>query len=152
MILGMATTFSGTYTKNNGLQAATGTVQVQALGATGPAAASLDGAGHYSTAITTTEQEFNVVETIGGVVRSYSIRAVPGSAVDTSRDIGRTGTGALTVGPTGALGPTGAAVTGPSGPTGTGPTGPSGATGVTGVTGVTGATGPTGATGVTGAP
>lgn len=149
MLRFMSTTFTGTYTKNMGTQPAAGTVTVHALGATGPTGATLDGNGHYSTAISTTEEEFTVTEAItGGGTRSYSVRALPGTTVNTGRDIGRVGTSALTVGPTGPTGPTGVETTGPTGPTGTGA---AGSTGATGPTGSTGGTGPTGVTGPTGA-
>lgn len=87
----MSTTFHGNYTKNRGLVVAAGTVSITPLGGSADVE-TLDGSGHYSHAFSTSEEEFAVVETItGGPTISYTIKALPGATVDTSKDVGGSG-------------------------------------------------------------
>lgn len=147
----MSVTFTGTYTKNAGVEPASVEVGVTPLGGE-TTERDTDRTGTYAIVIDTAEQEFTVVENPNDDVatRTFTVRAAPGAVVDTSRDLGRVGLPDLSAGVTGPTGPVGAADFGPTGPAGHAVTGATGATGRTGATGGTGRTGATGATGPTG--
>jgi hypothetical protein len=70
---------------------AAGTVSITPLGGSADVE-TLDANGHYSHAFTTVEEEFAVVETItGGPTITYTVKALPGAAVSTSKDVGGSG-------------------------------------------------------------
>ncbi len=88
----MSFTIKGTYTKNRGDQAASGTVEVFSKRGVSLDDATLDEDGSYSLTIDAEEGEIRIVETLDGVEeRSYPVSVSRGSTTDTSRDIGYIG-------------------------------------------------------------
>jgi VCBS repeat-containing protein len=85
-------TFVGTYTKNEGDAAASGTVTVtHADGTTGTATLDVDGA--YELVLNTGDGPVTVVEVLEGseIPNVFTTTVTTGATIDTSRDLGRVG-------------------------------------------------------------
>jgi hypothetical protein len=92
----MSVTIQGTYTQDNGTQPAAGTVVVTPLGGS-PDTETLDDTGSFSHAYAYAEH-YDVVESVGSIVRQRTIKALDGKTVDLSRDTGDGATTGLQIG------------------------------------------------------